>query len=79
MYCKSDSWYYICYDSGGDGFKHMNKPYCYAFGIVELDCAINSAIEDYGLDPEQICVFKLMEQQDAARIDDRDGSGDSTA
>jgi hypothetical protein len=49
--------YYICYDDGG--FCQIAHPYCYAFSKKELKELVAYAIEEYGLDDEQICIFEL--------------------
>ncbi len=60
------NWYCVCYDSQGDGFKHIDQTYCFAFGKKELKCAVEWAIKEFELDHEQICIFKLKSEKTEA-------------
>lgn len=62
------STYYICYDSWGAGFVAVQEPYGYAFNEEELKELVAAAIEDYELDPEQICIFELTDKAVKAKL-----------
>ena len=61
---KKDTWYHICYDTEGDGFRSIRSPYSYAFGKEELESAVDYAIREMGISRNQICIFELIFDKD---------------
>lgn len=55
-------WYHIGYDTQGAGFMTIKHPYAYAYGEEELEGSIDYAVNEMGIDEEQICVFELKDK-----------------
>lgn len=56
-------WYYVCYDSQGDGFKPVSGPYCFAQGEDELKASVSYVMEHYAVDDDQVCIFELTDRE----------------
>ena len=58
----SDKWYFVAYDTCGNGFSCFDNPsFCFARGKDELISVIRAIKEKYEVNDEEINIFELSD------------------